>query len=210
MKTTTDLITIIKKLISLIAVIAIFSVLGYSIFKLNEKYFVKKEEISAAEEKPLVFEKALEPIYGEPLRIAISSTGIDAEIEPVGVATDGSLETPKTWEKAGWFQGGANPGQEGNLIINAHYDDNFGRPAAFWQLKNVGLGDTVIVVDTYGRRYEYKVTEYDLISINDPNRADVFNSDESAKITLITCGGVWIPGKATYDKRLVIKGELIH
>jgi hypothetical protein len=210
MKTISIIVNIVKKITPLFTVAAIFVVLGFGVFKLNERYFVKDKKPVVMGEKISVFEEALEPIYGDPVRIEISSVGIDAEIEPVGVAVDGSLETPKAWKNAGWYKKGANPGQPGNLLINAHYDDNFGRPAAFWQLKNVVLDDKVTVVDSYGRRYEYKVTEYNLVSIGDPNRADVFKSDGSAKITLITCGGVWISGKATYDKRLVIKGELIH
>ena len=161
-------------------------------------------------EKVNVFEKAMEPIYTKPERIVVESVGIDAFIEEVGVEKDGSLETPSAALNAGWYKEGKMPGEVGNVLIDAHYDDNYGRPAAFYQLKNVKLDDKVTVVDAYGRRYEYRVTNYDLVGINDPNRTDVFKSDGSAKITLITCGGVWIPGKATYDKRLVIKGELIQ
>ncbi len=210
MKVINTFITIVKKITPLLAFAAVFAILGFGIFKLNKKYFVNKKEPVLIEEKTPAFEKVLKPIYGNPVRIIISAVGIDAQVEPVGVASDGSLETPKTWKTAGWYEEGAETGQPGNLLINAHYDDNFGRPAAFWQLKNVSLDDKVTVVDSYERRYEYKVISYDLVSINDPNRTDVFKSDESAKITLITCGGVWIPGKATYDKRLVIKGELIR
>jgi len=210
MKTLHAVLNIFKKTIPVILTIVLFVVLGFGIYKLNHKYSpVIKKAVTAKEDIP-VFQKTLEPIYADPARVFISSAGIDAETEPVGVSLDGALETPKMWGNAGWYKKGARPGQIGNLLINAHYDDNFGRPAAFWQLKNVDLGDKVTVVDSYGRRYEYKVTEYKLVSINDPNRTDVFNSDESAKITLITCGGVWISGKATYDKRLVVEGELIR
>jgi LPXTG-site transpeptidase (sortase) family protein len=156
------------------------------------------------------FQKAMEPIYIEPQRLIISTLNIDAAIEPVGVAQDGALETPKIALNVGWYEDGAMTGQKGNLLLNAHYDDNYGRPAAFWPLKNIKVDDKVVVLDTYGREYEYKVISYELIGINDPDRLKVFKSDESAKITLITCGGVWIPGEATYDKRLVIKGELIR
>jgi sortase A len=210
MKTLKTISNIFKRIIPVIVVTAVLSAFGFGIYKLNQKYSSVTKELVITKENVPVFQKTLESIYADPVRIIISNIRIDAEIEPVGVAQDGALETPKVWINAGWYKKGASPGQEGNLLINAHYDDNFGRPAAFWQLKNVVLGDKVTVVDSYGRRYEYKVTEYKLVSINDPNRTDVFKSDESAKITLITCGGVWIPGKATYDKRLVVEGELIR
>ena len=210
MKNFTNIISVVKKATSFIVAALFIAALCFGIFKLNNKYLADKKEPEVMGEETSVFKETLEPIYAEPVRIVISSVGVDAEIEPVGVAEDGSLDTPKIWQNAGWYEKGSKSGEKGNLLINAHYDDNFGQPAAFWQLKNVNLDDKVTVVDTYGRRYEYNVIEYSLVSINDPNRMDTLKSDESAKITLITCGGVWIPGKATYDKRLVIKGELIR
>jgi LPXTG-site transpeptidase (sortase) family protein len=202
------LLLFLKKFIPFTLAIALFVFLGLGIYRLNKKAAVQKPKEVLGEQT--AFKKALEPIYTRPERLIIKSVGVDAIVEPVGVADDGSLETPKISKDAGWYKDGAMPSQSGNMIINAHYDDNYGRPAAFYQLKNVKLDDTVSVLDAYGRRYEYKVISYELVGINDPDRLKVFKSDESAKITLITCGGVWIPGKATYDKRLVIKGELIR
>jgi sortase A len=202
------LLLLLKKFIPFTLAVVIFIALGFGVYKLNKRISYHKEEEVMGEST--AFQKALEPIYIQPAKLIIQSLGINAEIEPVGIAQDGSLDTPKISKNVGWYEEGTMPGQEGNLILNAHYDDNYGRPAAFWQLKNIKLDDTVVVLDAYGRKHEYKVISYDLIDINDPDRLNVFKSDESAKITLITCGGVWISGKATYDKRLVIKGELIR
>jgi len=204
------LMLFLQKFIPFVLAIVIFVALGFGIYKLNKKASdqnLKQEEVMGEE---TAFQKALEPIYIEPQRLIIPTLNINAAIEPVGVAQDGSLETPKIALNVGWYEDGAMTGQKGNLLLNAHYDDNYGRPAAFWPLKNIKVDDKVVVLDAYGRRYEYKVINYELIGINDPDRLKVFKSDESAKITLITCGGVWISGKATYDKRLVIKGELIR
>lgn len=52
---------------------------------------------------------------------------------------------------------GSKP-SKGNLLLNAHYDDNYGNPAVFWKLKNIKVGDKVSVLDSYGRVYDYKVT----------------------------------------------------
>ena len=199
-----------NKITSTLAYLILVATIGYGIYSFGGKYLKSKKAEPTSEITESVFQKAMEPIYANPQKIKIDGVGISAQIVQVGVAEDGSLETPKDWKEAGWYYKSSKPGQPGNLIINAHYDDNFGNAAAFWQLKNVKVGDTVSVLDDFGRKYEYQISEYNLISINDPNRSDVFKSDESVKITLITCGGVWIPGKATYDKRLVLKGELIR
>jgi LPXTG-site transpeptidase (sortase) family protein len=195
--------------ILLLGVLAVGSGVYYNKYHqqvINSKLLGNK----VAAEATSVFKENLHPIYGDATKIMIDSVGINTKIVTVGVNKDGSLETPKDWKMAGWYKDGAMPGEEGNLVINAHYDDNYGRPAAFWALKNVKVGDTVLVADSYGRIFQYRVTAYELIGVNDPDRLKVFNESKSGKITLITCGGVWIPGKATYDKRLAVSGELIR
>jgi len=206
-----------KKLYKYIAVLSvIICILGYILYSkyIGNGLFGKSNnntaEVTNTGEEATAFAKAMEPIYANPERILIPSVNVDAEITPVGVSEDGSLETPEKWEMAGWYKKGFKPGEKGNMIINAHYDNNYGGPAAFWMLKNTKAGDTVIVVDEYGRRYEYLVKDYQLIEIDNPDRLDVLKRGDKIELTLITCGGVWIPGQATYDKRLVIKGELIQ
>jgi LPXTG-site transpeptidase (sortase) family protein len=160
---------------------------------------------------PSIFSDKLAPIYYRATELLAPSVNIDIELIEVGVAEDGSLETPKDWSKGGWYKKGAKAGELGNIIINAHYDDNYGRPAAFWQLKNLNLNDKVTVVDELGNSFNYTVVDIYFVDINDPNRLDVLKSHDTSKptMTLITCGGVWLPGRSTYNKRLVVKAELI-
>ncbi len=188
----------------------IFSVI--SIRNLNKKPVEIKVEqvVSSPTESP--FAKKLLPIYSDPTSLVIENTNIKAVFIPLGLDLNGALETPKDWSVIGWYSESAKPGEQGNIIIDGHYDDSRGRPAAFWQLKNVKVGDKVSVKDTFGKVYNYKVTDTFFISINDPKRLEIFDSptDGTAIMTLITCGGVWIPGKSTYAERLVVKAELIN
>lgn len=158
------------------------------------------------------FAKMLAPLYTDAVRVQFPTQNADLSLVSVGVATDGTLETPHEWLIGGWYNKGARPGELGNMIINAHYDDNMGRPAGFWSLKNLKIDDKVVVQDSYGKSYEYKITATKYVGINDPERTLVFEDpkDNKAIVTLITCGGVWLPGQATYNKRLVVVGELIR
>ncbi len=193
-----------------------------------------REARSAGREETSVFEKLLKPVYSKPVRLTIDALEttlkeknsglkpgnpsflvgeshilITAKVNPVRIESDGSLETPKNWNEAGWYENGAMPGQTGNVLINAHYDDSLGRPAAFWQLKNIKIGDKVTLENEFGKVYTYEVTEFFYIDIRDPERLKIFNDIEGkSTVTLITCGGVWLPGESTYNKRLVVKGEL--
>ncbi|MBN1162573.1 class F sortase [Patescibacteria group bacterium] len=157
-----------------------------------------------------VFEPFLDPLYTRPKSLEIESLDIEIELVAIGVDSNGTMETPSSWDEGGWYKKGAMPGQRGNMIVNAHYDDNYGRPAAFWNLKNANVGDKVLVVDEYNRIFHYSITDIFQVNIDDPDKLDVLDSEGSkTSLTMITCGGYWIPGKSTYNRRLVVTAELV-
>lgn len=157
-----------------------------------------------------IFKDKLEPIYGNPTRLYVPEFNIDSQIIEVGIDEKGMLEAPTSWYQLGWYDKSARTGQNGNTVIYGHYDDNHGRPASFWNLKNLKSGDKVYLVDSYSRVYTYEVTEVFFLDITDPSRLEVLESEEGkASLTLITCGGVWVSNRSTYDKRLVVKAERV-
>ncbi|HXK53018.1 MAG TPA: class F sortase [bacterium] len=166
-----------------------------------------EQEISTSS----VFESILGSITSTPSRLEISSQGINIPLVQVGVSSSGSMETPVDWNSGGWYSRSAKLGAFGNTIINAHYDNNFGAPAAFWRLQNVAVGDTVGVFDELGRRFDYVVSETFYVDIQDPERLKIFDEPSAGKseLTLVTCGGVWVPSEGTYNKRLVVKAEYV-
>jgi LPXTG-site transpeptidase (sortase) family protein len=178
--------------------------------KVEEIMGKKKEEESQIPVRS-VFEDKLDYVYARPIRLESKRVGLSAQIESIGLDSDGVMETPTSWNRVGWFVGSSKAGQRGNLIINGHYDTNYGGPAVFWVLKNIRVGDTVTVTDKYGRLYDYSVTDSFHIDINDPDRLDVLEDvGEKEILTLITCGGVWVPQDGTYNKRLVVRAELVQ
>jgi LPXTG-site transpeptidase (sortase) family protein len=181
-----------------------------SLYKVKSVEKVGSDVLSVQSQS--VFQDIAKPFYGFPQKVTIKSIGIEANVIPVGVDVGGFLETPKQWNEAGWYKKGSKPSELGNMIINAHYDDNYGRPAAFWNLKNISIGDKVSVLDSYNRVFNYLVTKVYYVGVDDPNRTDVFEAYEDGKslLTLITCGGVWSTQDGTYSKRLVVNAELIQ
>ncbi|HLD51343.1 hypothetical protein A2264_05320 [candidate division WWE3 bacterium RIFOXYA2_FULL_46_9] len=156
-----------------------------------------------------VFSELTEPVYFPAEIITIPGTNIATTLDRVGVLDDGTLEAPEAWNKGGWLFSSSKPGQVGNLIIDGHYDDNFGKPAVFWELKKVKPGDKVIVTDGAGEDFVYIVSKVYFLDIDSSEKSRVFSSNEKvATITLITCGGVWLPGESTYSKRLIVSGVL--
>lgn len=165
---------------------------------------------SASISKVSVFEENIEPLYDIPTRLYFEDVSIDIKLVEVGVVDDGTLDNPKDWGVGGWYHRSSMPGQIGNIIINAHYDNNFGAPAAFWELKNVEANDKVFLVNSLGKIYTYQVKETFYVGIDDPDRLRIFkDNNDKSELTLITCGGVWNYTAGTYDKRLVVKAELL-
>lgn len=157
-----------------------------------------------------VFAESLKPILADPISIKVENTNIDLDIVELGLEDDGQLQNPSEWDLAGWYRNSAKPDQHGNMIINAHYDNSYGGPAGFWELKKVSVGDRVMIKDALGKVYSYQVTNTFYLDINDPKRLEIFENDESTKeLTLITCGGVWDSIAGTYNKRLVVKAQLL-
>lgn len=195
-------------------ILILISFVGYIILAYQENASLKPEKdvANAAElSQNSAFSKAIQPIYADPVKLFTQNTKakIQLNLIDVGVDKDGLLETPKQWNMGGWFANSARPGEQGNMVINGHYDDNFGRPAAFWQLKNIQVGDIVFVQDLLSKVYPYKVTKVFYLSISDPQRLKVLGKQEGkSHLTLITCGGVWISGKNTYSDRLVVTADL--
>jgi LPXTG-site transpeptidase (sortase) family protein len=183
-----------------------FKVVNEFIMKLTKS----DNKNTKTEEKPSIFADKLEPIYTDPSLVSIENLKISADVVKVGVDEQGVMETPKNWVDVGWFENSAKPGEKGNFILNGHFDTNYGGPAVFWQLKNIQVGDKVSIIDEYGKTYTYEALESFYVDIDDPSRLDVLKSNESeSTMTLITCGGVWVPGVSTYNKRLIVKAELV-
>ncbi|MBI2414259.1 class F sortase [candidate division WWE3 bacterium] len=162
------------------------------------------EEFNA---KTLAFSDLSKPIYYTPKKLEFLGATID--IEEVNLTPDETLEAPESWFTAGWYTQSSKTGEAGNLIIDGHYDTNTGTPAAFWGLKNLKVNDTVTLKDSMDKDFVYKVRSVFYVDIQDPDRTLIFEETHKKELTLITCGGVWDTAKHTYDKRLIVKADLV-
>lgn len=157
------------------------------------------------------FEDLKNPLFFTPkeLNLNISGKNIKLEVEEIGLDENDQLEVPQSWDNVGWYRKSAKPGENGNVIIDGHYDNNNGLPAAFWPLKNIRVNDTVILKDKLNRSFTYEVIDTFYVDIDDPERLQVFKESDNPTLTLITCGGIWDYTSGTYNKRLVVKANLL-
>lgn len=193
--------------------LTLLALLGFFVFGIYRLY--KGQVLSARSSRPSkseasMFSSLSKPETGTPRKLLVQKLQTSVDIISVGKTADGFMETPKQWNQAGWFVESAKTAQIGNIVVNGHYDDNYGKPAAFWKLKTLVVDDKVSIVDSLGRPFTYRITDIYYVAIDAPDRFKVFNSEAGKEtLTLITCGGVWLPKEATYNKRLIIKAERI-
>ena len=91
------------------------------------------------------------------MRVEIPSIGVSSRLVRLGLNADGTMEVPRDYGLAGWFTGGAMPGQDGPAVISGHVDSKSG-PAVFYRLRDLRRGDTVRVRRADGGWLAFEVT----------------------------------------------------
>ena len=138
--------------------------------------------------------------------LIIPSIGVNASIEPVGVLSDGNLAVPtqKPWDGVGWYQYGPYPGAQGSAVIDGHLDRPGGSPAVFWKLRNLHIGDIVMVVNPGEKPLHFRVMNMKSYAPNNAPLQTIFKNMTGTFLNLITCAGQWIPNQHQTALRLVI------
>jgi LPXTG-site transpeptidase (sortase) family protein len=141
---------------------------------------------------------------GTPTRLVIPSIAVDATVEKVALAADGSMDVPRRSSDAAWYSLGPRPGEAGSATVTGHFDSPYGGAAVFADLHKVKPGDAISVEDDTGAVTRFtvrKTRRYDAAA----DATDVFtSSDGGAHLNLITCVGAWDKRAKQYAERLVV------
>ncbi len=142
-------------------------------------------------------------------RIQIPSIEVDAGVVTLGVLPDGLMESPYSPADVGWYSFSAQPGVIGNAVFSGHVDYvNYGA-AVFFRLKDLQAGDLVIVTLANGANVTYEVTSSELVDEATAPVAEIVGPTKTATLTMITCAGAFNRDVLEYDKRLIVRAEVI-
>jgi len=144
----------------------------------------------------------------DPVRLIIPSLRVDAPIEFVGLTLRNTMGAPSSYSHAGWYGYGTPPGDRGSAVIDGHVDDGFGLPGVFADLRDMKVGQDVIVETRSGARLRFVVTGIEIFSHDSAPTDLIFKRDDVARLNLITCEGRWSREANTYAERLVVFTEL--
>ena len=86
-----------------------------------------------------------------PARISIPKIKVNANLESVGLSSDGSVGVPVGHNDAAWFNVSPRPGEIGDAIISGHYGVwKNGTPTVFNNLYKLRAGDKIYIKDKTG------------------------------------------------------------
>jgi LPXTG-site transpeptidase (sortase) family protein len=154
-----------------------------------------------------------------PVRVDIRSIFIDAPVITLGVGEDTIPEVPQRPDQIAWYNFSATPGQNSNAVLSGHVDWQTSGgdpiPGVFYRLREVRIGDTILVTLENDEVLEYRVTGNVATSYDDPNVVRSMDPTVRDVITLITCGGSWEynPAKdngGNYSHRVVVRAERVQ
>jgi len=145
-----------------------------------------------------------------PVRLIIPAIAINAPIESVGTQPNADLATPTRdpWQDVGWYNLGPQPGERGSAVIDGHLDRPGGYPAVFWNLRDLHVGDEVLVKNSSGKTLRFQVTRIELYPPQDAPIQDIFGNWGGTYLNLITCAGDWITSQHQTNLRLVVYTSL--
>lgn len=141
---------------------------------------------------------------GVPLRLKIPSIAVDAMIEKVTVAADGSMGVPKDILNVGWYGPGTRPGDIGSAVIDGHVNWFHGATAVFVDLHKVKVGDSMTVEDSEGAVVSFVIRNIKTLDAAADSTNVFTSSDGKAHLNLVTCSGAWDKRSQQYVTRLVI------
>jgi Sortase domain len=143
-----------------------------------------------------------------PVRLQIPAIDVSTPLVKLGRLPDGSLEVPKAWDTAGWYDQGPRPGQPGPAVILGHVDSKTG-PAVFYQLRALRPGDIVRVGLADGRTLTFRVQRLQRYPKDEFPTEAVYFPTLDRDLRLITCGGDFDYARDSYVDNIVVYATLV-
>lgn len=142
-----------------------------------------------------------------PVRIRIPSIGVDADMVPLGLQADGTIDVPSDFDETGWWADGPEPGEPGPAVVLGHVDSRDG-PAVFFRLHDLSPSDAVVFDLEDGTEVTYVVERLEQHSKTEFPTEAVYGSTPDAQLRLVTCGGDFDSSRRSYDDNIIVYARL--
>jgi sortase (surface protein transpeptidase) len=144
-----------------------------------------------------------------PAEIDIPRIGARSSLVGLGLAADGTVETPPVEApmQAGWFTGAPKPGEPGPAVVLGHVNGG-GQAGIFARLHELAPGDEVLVRRTDGTVAKFAVTRVDQVPKADFPTEAVYGDTEGPELRIITCGGTFDQAARSYRDNVIVYAKL--
>jgi hypothetical protein len=142
-----------------------------------------------------------------PVKVLLPSVGVSSRLERLGLDSDGAIETPRDWQRAGWYRGGPRPGDIGAAVILGHVDSTTG-PAVFLRLRELRPGDEIRVTRADGSVAIFAVDRLEQHRKTRFPTDEVYYPTPEPTLRLVTCGGDFDTRARSYRDNLVVFASL--
>lgn len=138
-----------------------------------------------------------------PVRVTIPAIGVDAPVDELGIAADGTIEVPDVAARTGWLDTTPAPGQQGPAVVAGHVDSTTG-PAVFYRLGSLKAGDSITVTLRDGTSARFTVDGVRTYAQDDFPTGEVYGPVPGPALRLITCGGDYVESAGGYQSNVVV------
>jgi sortase (surface protein transpeptidase) len=145
-----------------------------------------------------------------PARLAVPARGVDTAVDPVGVEPDGQMTIPADVDNVGWYRFGPAPGDDGSAVIAGHVDDREQGLGAMAPLRDAAVNEEVVVTDAAGAATRWTVVAREVIEKQVLPLERLFAREGPPRLTLITCGGPFLPEFGSYRDNVVVVAEPVR
>jgi LPXTG-site transpeptidase (sortase) family protein len=140
-------------------------------------------------------------------RLNIPKIGVDAPFEEKGLDANYKMEDPSGREAVAWYPFKSLPNGGENVFLAGHFQLG-GTPAVFGRVPELEAGDRLIIW-AHGIEFHYSVISKELPTREESLYA-VNNPVDSEVVTLMTCGGDYVPETGDYTHRWIIRAARIN
>jgi sortase (surface protein transpeptidase) len=143
-----------------------------------------------------------------PIAVRIPAIGLSVWLTQLGENADGTVEVPTSVKVPGWFSPGPSPGQLGSAVILGHVDSYQG-PGVFFQLRTLQPGNQITVNLADGVVATFQVTSVVMYQKTQFPDQQVYGSNGSSELQLVTCGGVFDSQTGHYLSNIVVYSSFV-
>jgi hypothetical protein len=146
----------------------------------------------------------------EPTALTVPAIGVRAPVARVGLAADGTIETPPLDQPAltAWYRDGPTPGEPGGAVILGHVDSRAG-PAVFHRLRDLRPGDQIEVTRQDASTVVFVVDTVESVPKSAFPTERVYGDRAQPVLWLITCGGEFDRTRRSYRNNVIVSASFV-